>query len=234
MTVYVIDNAKNSKLFDVTLKDLKFHDPHLGAERLPALDTPIEQLKQLQSLPLDAGDIICFAGLTLRRHTWLMRDIAVEKSWNIMPGKIVDHRGVFIEEGKILKRRPQELNKHAGTAYVMLIGDPLSAVEAWSSIQNFTLEKIWPAYLPEEPTLHHWLSAAAALFPGWQTPDWFPVVETSVRDLEIAPVMYATNHWTDWIAFYPANGNFKLENHSQLYPVWLDETDKPLEYWRNE
>jgi len=234
MTVYVIDNAKKPKLFDVTEQDIKFHDPHLGAVRLPAFDNPVDQLKQLQTLPLDAGDIICFAGLTPRRHTWLMRDLAVGKSWNLMPGRLVDHRTVDVGLGKIFKRKPQELNGHPGSPYVMLIGDPLSAVESWSTIQNFTPEEIWPTYLPETPTILHWLSAAAALMPGWLTPEWFPMVDTSVRDLEIAPVMYASNQWSDWIAFYPANGNFKLENHSQLYPVWLDESEKPLEYWRNE
>ena len=234
MTVYVIDNANNPRLFDVTQADIKFHNPHLGAERLPAYSDPAEQLKCLQSLPLDAGDIICFAGIALRRHTWLMKDIAVERSWNLMPGQIVDHRLVPIEAGKAFKRRPQDMNNHVGSPYVMIIGNPLTAVESWSMIQNFAPEDVWPQYLPEQPTIHHWLSATAALCPGWLTPDWFPVVDTSVRDLEIAPVMYASNHWTDWIAFYPANGNFKLENHSQLYPVWLDETEKPLEYWHNE
>ncbi len=232
MTVYVVDNPSNNRLFDVTQKDIKFHNPHLQAQKLPFIDSPIEQLQYLQALPLDTGDIVCFAGVTLRRHTWLMNDIAVERSWNIMPGQIVDHRNVPIEPGKIFKRKPQELNQHRGSPYVMLIGDPLSAVESWSEIQQFKPEEIWTNYLPDNPTIFHWLSAAAAIFPGWQTPDWFPIVDTTVRDLEIAPVMYATNHWTDWIAFYPANGNFKLENHSQLYPVWLDGADKPLEYWR--
>jgi len=49
--------------------------------------------------------------------------------------------------------------------------------------------------------------------------------------LELAPVMYASHMWHDWIAFYPANGNFKLENHAQLHPVWLAGSTKPLEYW---
>lgn len=79
----------------------------------------------------------------------------------------------------------------------------------------------------------HWLSAAAALHTSWLAPDWFPVVDLSVRDLEISPVMYATNHWNDWIAFYPSNGAFKLENHAQLYPVWLDGSTKPLEFWND-
>lgn len=234
MTVYVIDHPTNPKLFDVTKKDIKFYDSQLSAVRLPHFSNPIEQLGHLQTLSLDAGDIICFAGVALRRHSWNMRDIAVSKSCNIMPGKIVDHRYVEIEAGKMFKRKPQELNGHIGVPYVMLIGNPLTAVESWSVIQSFKPEEIWSIYLPEEPTIYHWLSATAALSPAWLTPDWFPLVDTSIRDLEISPVMYATNHWTDWIAFYPANGNFKLENHTQLYPVWLDETEKPLEYWRNE
>jgi hypothetical protein len=66
----------------------------------------------------------------------------------------------------------------------------------------------------------------------WQAPNWFKIVDMSVRNLELAPIMYAHHMWHDWIAFYPANGNFKLENHSQIYPVWLAESEKPLEYWR--
>lgn len=234
MTVYVIDNAQQPRLFDVTRHDIKFYDPHCEIVKLDAQPAVKDTLNQLISLPLNAGDIVCSAGLAPRRHTWSMAELAIDKKINLMPGRLVDHRYVDIGPGKFFHRKPQEENGHSGCPHLMVIGDPLSAVESWLSIQQFKPEEIWTQYLPDNPTLAHWLSAVAALFPNWLTPSWFPIVDTSVRDLEIAPVMYATNHWADWIAFYPANGNFKLENHSQLYPVWLDHSEKPLEYWRNE
>lgn len=234
MTVYVLDNRQRPKLFDVTRHDIKFHDPHSEIVRLESQTSAIDTLNQLSSLPLNSGDIICYAGLAPRRHTWTMTKIAQDKQLNLMPGRLIDHRCVDIDSGKFFKRKPQEENGHLGAPQLMVIGNPLTAVESWQTIQQFTPEEIWSNYLPDQPELSHWLSAVASLLPGWLTPDWFPLVDTTVRDLEIAPVMYATNHWSDWIAFYPANGNFKLENHSQLYPVWLDYSEKPLEYWRDE
>lgn len=232
--IYVLDHGKNTRLFDVTRLDTKFYDPHLELVRIPLLGSPQQQLEQLMTLPLDAGDIICFAGLTPRRYTWSMIDIARQNKINLMPGRCIDHRGIDIESGKFFCRRPQEKNQHLGHPQLMLIGDPVVATESWAVALNLDPEQIWNQYMPESLDLMHWLSAAAYLHPGWQTPTWFPIVDMSVRDLEIAPVMYATNHWTDWIAFYPANGNYKLENHTQLYPVWLDNSEKPLEYWRDE
>jgi hypothetical protein len=232
--IYVLDNAAHPRLFDVTRHDVKFYDPYLELVPVPAADSPRQQLEQLMMLPIDSGDIICFAGLTPRQHTWNMLDIAQQNKINLMPGRCMDHRGIDIEPGKFFRRRPQEMNQHPGHPQLMLIGDPLAAVESWATILELEPEQIWSQYMPETQDLMHWLSAAAALHAGWQTPDWFPIVDMSIRDLEIAPVMYASNHWTDWIAFYPANGNYKLENHTQLYPVWLDNSEKPLEYWRDE
>jgi hypothetical protein len=113
----------------------------------------------------------------------------------------------------------------------MLIGNAEAAKQSWENLLVLDHADVWSLYQPETLTVQHWLSAAAALHPSWLAPSWFPLVDLSIQDLELMPVMYATNHWSDWIAFYPADGKFKLENHAQNYPVWLDGSAKPLEYW---
>ena len=114
----------------------------------------------------------------------------------------------------------------------MIIGDPALAKKSFEILPELDSTVYWPNYTPEpgHVRIEHLLAVVAAT--GlWETPDWFKIVDLSVRDLELAPVMYASHMWHDWIAFYPANGNFKLENHSQLHPVWLAGSTKPLEYW---
>lgn len=234
MTVYIIENKQQSKLTDVTTYDIKLQDPQIQPVILTEEETPRLQLKILSSLNLAAGDIVCFSGIALRSTTWNMINIAVDKKFNLMPGQLVDHRLLPIDDGKFFHRKPQEINGHLGIPYVMIVGDPVGALESWQVVQEMSLEKIWSNYLPDVPSIFHYLSAAAALHSSWLTPTWFPIVDMTVRDLELTPVMYATNRWEDWIAFYPANGNFKLENHTQLNPVWFDSSEKPLEYWKNE
>ena len=233
MTVYVIDNKQQPNLAKVTVYDIKLHDPHLNPIIVNQEENPADQLKALAQLDLNNGDIICFSGLVLRPMTWAMIDHAVNLQKNLMPGQTVDHRLIKIEQGKFFRRRTQEQNEHTGIAYLMIIGDAAGAIESWNTVLELPPEEIWSKYLPETLSVQHWLSAAAELHSSWITPNWFKIVDMSIRDLELAPVMYASNRWEDWIAFYPANGNFKLENHSQLNPVWLDSSEKPLEYWKN-
>jgi hypothetical protein len=234
MTVYIIENKQQPKLTDVTIYDIKLRDSQIHPVVLDEEETSLSQLKALSSLNLTAGDIVCFSGIALRSLTWNMIDIAVDKKLNLMPGQLVDHRLLPIDNGKFFRRRPQEINGHLGIPYVMLVGNPIGVLESWQVVQEIPPEEIWSNYLPDSPTIFHYLSAAAALHSSWLTPNWFPIVDMTVRDLELMPVMYATNRWEDWIAFYPANGNFKLENHTQLNPVWFDSSEKPLEYWKNE
>lgn len=232
-TVYIIADQENPDLDKITLGDLKFHHPDVKTMLLDQSEDPQELLENLQDINLSSGDIICFAGLALRHTTWNMLELAQERHWNIMPGQAVDHRSLPISPGTFYRRRTQENNNHHGIPYVMLIGNPSKAKRSWQNIQIFTPKEIWSSYLPETLTIYHWLSAAATLDQSWITPTWFSLVDLSIRDLDLVPTMYATNHWSDWIAFYPANGNFKLENHAQLNPVWFDHSTKPLEYWNH-
>lgn len=232
-TVYVIADLENADLDRVTVGDLKISYPDATPILIEQAKDPLDLLDDLQDLDLKLGDVVCFAGIALRQQTWNILKIAQDQKWNIMPGQIVDHRSLPIPPGTFYFRRAQESNNHQGIPYVMLIGDPDSAKLSWQGIQNFTPEEIWTNYMPEHLTAYHWLSAAAFANESWIAPSWFTVVDLSIRDLDIVPTMYATNHWSDWIAFYPANGNFKLENHAQLNPVWFDRSTKPLEYWKH-
>lgn len=232
-TVYIIADLENIELDRVTLGDLKICLPDAKSMLIEQAEDPLDLLDDLQDLDLKDGDVVCFAGIALRGQTWNVLEIAQERKWNMMPGQMVDHRSLPIPPGTFYSRRAQESNGHTGIPYVMLIGDAEKAKFSWQTIQNFSPEKIWMDYMPERLTAYHWLSAAASIDPSWVTPTWFTVVDLSIRDLDIVPTMYATNHWSDWIAFYPANGNFKLENHAQLNPVWFDRSTKPLEYWKH-
>lgn len=231
MTIYIINNRENPDLTKVTKKDLDIQDIKIETSSLDLPEDPLSQLKYLADLDVSDGDIICFAGIALRTLTWDFHDIANRTKYNMMPGKIVDHRSFPIDDGMFFSRKPQEENCYPGIPYVMLIGDSEGARQSWNMMGSLDENQVWHSYKPETLTLKHWLSAAAGLHRSWKTPDWFPVVDLSIRDLQIAPVMYATNHWSDWISFYPSNGIFKLENHAQILPVWLDNSTKPLEYW---
>lgn len=232
--VYIIDNPTQPGLVEITKYDIKLKDPHCQITVIDFCKNANEQLERLilAAEQCKAGDIFCIAGVALRTLTWNLVDIAIEKNINLIPGQTVDHRLVPIPNGKFFSKKPQELNQHPANPYVMILGNPAGAIESWKTIQQLDPAVIWAAYLPDSPTINHWLSAAAALHQSWISPEWFPLVDMSIRDLELAPVMYASNQWSDWIAFYPANGNFKLENHTQLNPVWFDFSEKPLEYWR--
>lgn len=233
MTIYIIADPENVDLATVTEKDLDLQGIKTKKTRLDLAVNPFEQIKQLADFDFDNGDIVCFAGIVLRTLVWNFSQMASETKFNLMPGKIVDHRSYPIADGMFFSRKPQEENGYLGVPYVMLIGDSAGAKESWQTITMLDEDRVWNFYKPERLTLHHWLSAAAALHTSWKTPAWFPIVDLSVRDLEITPIMYATNHWSDWISFYPSAGNFKLENHAQLSPVWLDRSTKPLEYWHD-
>ena len=230
MIFYIIVPPGKDRLAEVSKIDISFVSPGARVELVRVDDIPANQLGTIATLNLESGDVICFAGLCVRRTTLDIIELAKINKLNYMPGTGVDHRGVPIPAGKINKRQPIEQNYQTAWPYLMVIGNPELAKDNFSLLQQLDPADYWPNYVPEKPELIH-LLGVIALAGEWQTPEWFKLVDLSIRDLEIAPVMYASHTWHDWIAFYPANGNFKLENHSQLFPVWLDESEKPLEHW---
>lgn len=232
MTLYVITPPGHDKLASVSKLDASFLSPSTKVEIVNVSDSPFEQLKALLGLNLQAGDVICQAGLCIRRTVLEIAEIAKSSKQNYMPGEGVDHRGVPIEAGKIQHRLPIEKNGQEAWPYVMIIGNPETAKTSFEVFESLEPDLYWHTYTPEIPTLSHILGVVS-LTGFWEMPKWFKVVDLSIRDLEIAPVMYASHMWHDWIAFYPANGNFKLENHAQLHPVWMASSEKPLEHWKN-
>lgn len=232
MTCYVF--GKDIELYNVTKEDILTTNNDIETVYVELLeDDPVKQLLELSKTPLEDGDILCKAGLAPRTLSFKILELAKENKENIVPGKIVDHRLLEIPKKKLLKRKVQEENNQTSIPYIMLIGDSMSAVESLMLMANFKQEELWINYLPEKAELEHWLSAMVSLFPSWKALDKFPLVDLSIRDLETDPVMYATNTWHDWISYYPSNNNFKLENHVQLFPVWLDGSTKTLEYVYN-
>jgi hypothetical protein len=230
-TVYVITEPGKEHLADITKEDTKIVDVNINVIVVNTSNDPWEQLKSLTQIKFEPGDIFCLAGLCPRRTTFDIARLAADRNENYMPGVGVDHRGVVIESGKIQHRLPIENNNYTVWPYLGVVGNPDDANISFQVTQLLSVEVFWPEYIPEVVKLVHLLAAVSGTG-TWYTPSWFKVVDMSIRDLELAPVMYSSHKWHDWIAFYPANGNFKLENHSQLLPVWLDESDKPLEYWK--
>jgi hypothetical protein len=231
MTFYVIVPPGKDRLAEVSKIDIGFVSPGARVELVKVDDIPLSQLDTIASLNLESGDVVCFAGLCVRRTTLDVIELAKNNKLNYMPGAGVDHRGVVIPAGKINKRQPIEQNYQTAWPYLMVVGDPELAKESFKLFEHLDSADYWPNYVPDSPELIH-LLGVISLAGNWQLPEWFKLVDLSIRDLEIAPVMYASHTWHDWIAFYPANGNFKLENHSQLFPVWLDGSEKPLEHWQ--
>jgi len=230
MTFYIIVPPGKDRLAEVSTIDIGLVSPGAGVELVKVDDIATSQLKTIASLNLEPGDVICFAGLCVRRTTLDIIELSKRNKLNYMPGSGVDHRGVPILPGKINKRKPIEKNYQTAWPYLMVIGDPESAKDSFELFEHLDPADYWSNYVPDTPEIIH-LLGVISLSGNWQTPDWFRLVDLSIRDLEIAPVMYASHTWHDWIAFYPANGNFKLENHSQIFPVWLDSSEKPLEHW---
>ena len=233
MTFHILTVDEHSKHVEITRKDIKFTTVDHAINIVTMEATPLETIKKLSAIPFEAGDVICLAGLCPRKATFTIIDLAKERKENYMPGCGVDHRGVPIGPGKIKSRLPIEKNYQEAWPWLAVIGDPESAKLSFEVLLNLTPEDYWPVYTPETVEIPHLLSTLT-MTGFWTAPAWFKVVDLSVRDLELAPVMYASHMWHDWIAFYPANGNFKLENHSQLHPVWLAQSEKPMEYWRHE
>jgi hypothetical protein len=230
MTLYVITPPGQEKLASVSKLDAGFVSPTTKVEIIDVDESALGQLKALCKLNLQVGDVICQAGLCIRRTVLEIAELAKSTGQNYMPGTGIDHRGVPIDPGKIQHRLPIEKNNQEAWPYVMVIGNPESAKISFELFESMDPDDYWHSYTPEIPTLNHILGTVSVTG-FWETPDWFKVVDLSIRDLEIAPVMYASHMWHDWIAFYPANGNFKLENHSQLHPVWMASSEKPLEHW---
>jgi hypothetical protein len=232
MTIHIIAPPDSDEHVKITSMDAKFVNASVEINVVNVEQDPYSQIKQLAGLDLKPGDIICMAGTCTRQSTVSIAELAAAKKINLMPGTGMDHRGVPIEPYKINARAPIEKNDIAAWPYLMVIGDPELAKKSFEILPELDSALYWPNYVPEpgHVRIEHLLAVAAAT--GlWETPAWFKIVDLSVRDLELAPVMYASHMWHDWIAFYPANGNFKLENHSQLHPVWLAGSTKPLEYW---
>jgi hypothetical protein len=233
MTLHIIAPPDSDEHVGITSMDAMHVNASVEINVVNVDLDPYSQIKQLASLELKAGDIICLAGTCTRQTTVAMAEIATTEKVNLMPGTGVDHRGVPIEAHKINSRAPIEKNGMTAWPYIMVIGDPELAKKSFEILPELDPALYWANYVPESNDLK--IEHLLAILPAtglWAAPDWFKVVDLSVRDLELAPVMYASHMWHDWIAFYPANGNFKLENHSQLYPVWLAGSTKPLEYWK--
>lgn len=232
MTLHIITPPDLEDHARITSMDAKFVNASVEINIVNVEADPYSQIRQLATLDLKAGDIVCLAGTCTRQTSVAIAELAATSKINLMPGTGTDHRGVPIEPHKINARAAIEKNDIAVWPYLMIIGDPDLAKKSFELLSELDSALYWPNYVPEpdQVRVEHLLAAVAAT--GlWETPDWFKIVDLSVRDLELAPVMYASHMWHDWIAFYPANGNFKLENHSQLHPVWLAGSTKPLEYW---
>jgi hypothetical protein len=233
MTLHIIAPPNSDEHVSITAMDAKYVDVAVEINVVHVDLDPYSQIKQLASLELKAGDIICLAGACPRQTTAPMAEIAATKKVNLMPGTGVDHRGVPIGTHKINSRAPIEKNNMTAWPYVMVVGDPELATKSFKLLPDLDPALYWANYVPAPNDLK--IEHLLAILPAtglWESPDWFKVVDLSIRNLELAPVMYASHMWHDWIAFYPANGNFKLENHSQLCPVWLAGSTKPLEYWK--
>ena len=232
MTLHIITPPDYDDHAKITSMDAKFVNASVEINVVNVEKDPYSQIKQLATLDLKAGDIICLAGTCTRQTTTSIAETAAALKINLMPGTGVDHRGVPIEPHKINARAAIEKNDITAWPYLMIIGNPELAKKSFEILPDLDRTLYWPNYVPEpdQVRIEHLLAVVAAT--GlWETPAWFEIVDLSVRDLELAPVMYASHMWHDWIAFYPANGNFKLENHAQLRPVWLAGSTKPLEYW---
>lgn len=232
MTLYIIAPPDSDQLVQVTSIDAKLVNASVEISVLPVDSDPYKQVAQLATVNFKSGDIVCMAGVCVRQTTIGIAETAISTKINLMPGCGVDHRGVEIEAGKINSRSVIEKNHSTAWPYVMIIGNPEAARLSFELLPHMDSAAYWPNYVPEpdDIQLQHLLSAVS-MTGLWETPNWFKIVDLSVRDLELAPVMYASHMWHDWIAFYPANGNFKLENHAQLMPVWMAGSVKPLEYW---
>lgn len=230
MTVHVLVPPGKEALARATKEDIKQVDVSQTVNLISTEESAWRQLKDISNINFEPGDIVCIAGLCPRQTTFKVAEIAKETSTNFMPGFGMDHRGVQIEPGKIQHRLPIEKNSYTAWPYLAVIGNPETAKLSFEIIEHLESETYWPEYVPETVLLEHVLAVVSGTG-YWETPEWFKVVDLSIRDLELAPVMYSSHNWHDWIAFYPANGNFKLENHTQLHPVWLAGSEKPLEYW---
>jgi len=233
MTFYILTAPGREAHALISMTDIQFVDASMPINIINVDADPYKQIEALATIAYNAGDVICIAGACPRHTTFQIAAIAAVNKVNYMPGSGVDHRGVTIQENKINARSAIEKNHSSAWPYIMVIGAPESAKLSFEILQHIPVELYWPNYVPEVATIEHLLAAVAAAG-EWETPDWFKIVDMNIRDLELAHVMYASHNWDDWIAFYPSNGNFKLENHAQLLPVWLANSVKPLEYWKHE
>lgn len=231
-TIHIISDRASEKLIKVTKIDALRISTDFKFNIVYREDTVNATLQRLANTKFAVGDIICIAGTVLRPITFEWAKLAIKNKTNYCPGSAIDHRGLPIGTNKIKHRLPLEQNNHNSWPYISIIGDLKKASTGFTLLQELDLALAFPFYSQDIQSLETLLCVLPSL--GlWEAPNWFKIVDLSIRDLEIQYTMYNTHTWHDWIAFYPANGNFKLENHSQLYPLWLDSSEKPLEYWEN-
>lgn len=227
--IYILHTDKTRDLAKLTEFDISRQLRADFPRSLILLDeNPRSSLRTLSEIEFAPGDLICFAGLILGPNIQTLIDYAVEKQINTTAGKLVDHRCLPIETGKISKYKSIEVNNYNAYPYYIIVGNPEQLKLSFEITLEFTLDQLAFNYLPEQESLLFLLACATTLGDCWQKD--FELVDMSVRDLEIARVMYASNMWHDWISFYPTSPGFKLENHTILPPLWLEESRKPLEY----
>jgi hypothetical protein len=231
MTVFVIVKPGFDELAEATRYDCGFISASTRVEFVHVNSNPMEQLRSICALSIESGDLICLAGVCPRHVGFQFAQLAKDTSRNYMPGQGINHQGTPIEENKIQSRLAIEKNYQTAWPYIMAIGHPESAIESFDVIRDLEVDVAWPEYVPDSPLLEHLLSVSATVG-EWEVPDWFRIVDLSMQDLELNPMMNSTCQWNEWISFYPANKTFKLENHAQLDPIWLAGIATPLEHWR--
>jgi len=230
MTVHILVTPGQERLAEVSKFDIQISCPTTDINVIILDITPFKQIAHLGTLDYSAGDVILIAGACPRPVTFEIAKIARDTKQNYMPGKGMDHRGVELPRGSIKHRLPIEHNNHAAWPYIAIIGNPEAAKLSFQLVAHLHQADYWPVYCPEIPMLQHLL----AVLPStglWEAPQWFEIVDMSTQDLNLSLTMYTSHVWHEWISFFPAAQNFKLENHAQIRPIWLAGSEKPLEYW---
>ena len=118
MTFYVIVPPGKDRLAEVSKIDIGFVSPGAQVELINVDDIPLSQLNAIASLNLESGDVVCFAGLCVRRTTLDVIELAKNNKLNYMPGAGVDHRGVELL-GIVLRFQAQGIFLHALRAEVV-------------------------------------------------------------------------------------------------------------------
>jgi hypothetical protein len=89
MTFFVVVRPGEDRLAEVSKLDINFVQPGAKVEFVKLENNvPVEQLRVLANLKLEAGDVICLAGLCVRRTTIDIIELAKNTKQNYMPGLI--------------------------------------------------------------------------------------------------------------------------------------------------